>query len=78
MSKVKDLTSEGYDNFAPVFYGVYGDDESMIERARRVNIFIETYLSVFGVSEIWELPPEVQTYVNQNAVIRWKLGEAND
>ncbi len=58
-----------YDYYGAGFYEQVGSNSGILKRVQEVNDYIETCLHVFGVSELFELPGELQDEINRLAVI---------
>ncbi len=54
----------GYEHFAQNFYDLWSRDEDIMKRAKEVNILYDTFLFMFDVETVSELPQSAQEYLH--------------
>jgi len=64
-----------YDHFSDAFYRIWKESPIVMEKARKANDLINTYLRDYGVESVYELPADIQRYVLDNAQIKLLPGE---
>lgn len=64
-----------FDYFSPAFYQIWGDEPEIMRQAQAVNALAEELFAEYRVSQIWELPPEIQQTFHEKAWITIDLGE---
>lgn len=59
----------GYEHFAQNFYDLWENDEEVMKKAKRVNDLYDTFLYMFDVKDVYELPPSAQEYLHERSKV---------